>query len=103
MYSPKEKSAPTDVYYHLARAHHLDEQIDKAIESLTVPISRSPSPGTTVSGIIASTLTISFVRGVNEFYQDVVTSFVRKDFQIGSEDTNDVLCGPESLLEDSKL
>lgn len=30
MYSSKEKSAPTDVYYHLGRAYHLDEQIDKA-------------------------------------------------------------------------
>ncbi|MCO5260457.1 MAG: OmpA family protein [Crocinitomicaceae bacterium] len=32
MYSSKEKSAPTDAYYHLARCYHLDEQIDKAIE-----------------------------------------------------------------------
>lgn len=32
MYSSKETSAPTDVYYHLARCYHLDEQIDKAKE-----------------------------------------------------------------------
>ena len=32
MYSAKEKSAPTDVYYHLARCYHLDEQLDKAKE-----------------------------------------------------------------------
>lgn len=30
MYSYKEKSAPTDAYYHLARCYHLDEQIDEA-------------------------------------------------------------------------
>ncbi len=32
MYSAKEKSAPADVYYHLARCYHLDEQLDKAKE-----------------------------------------------------------------------
>lgn len=32
MYSSKEKSAPQDVYYHLARCYHLDEQLDKAKE-----------------------------------------------------------------------
>ncbi|MEY3237905.1 MAG: hypothetical protein RI883_2006 [Bacteroidota bacterium] len=32
MYSSKEKSAPTDAHYHLARCYHLDEQIDKAKE-----------------------------------------------------------------------
>lgn len=32
MYSAKETSAPTDVYYHIARCYHLDEQIDKAKE-----------------------------------------------------------------------
>ena len=32
MYSSKETSAPTDVYYHIARCYHLDEQIDKAKE-----------------------------------------------------------------------
>jgi len=33
MYSAKEKSAPTDVYYHLGKAYHLDEQLDKAVEN----------------------------------------------------------------------
>jgi len=32
MYSAKETKAPTDVYYHLARCYHLDEQLDKAKE-----------------------------------------------------------------------
>lgn len=31
MYSPKEKSAPVDAYYHLAKAYHLDEKLDSAI------------------------------------------------------------------------
>jgi tetratricopeptide (TPR) repeat protein len=32
MYSSKELSCPQDVYYHIARCYHLDEQMDKAIE-----------------------------------------------------------------------
>lgn len=43
MYSSKETSAPTDVYYHLARCYHLDEQIDKAKEYYTKFIATSNS------------------------------------------------------------
>jgi outer membrane protein OmpA-like peptidoglycan-associated protein/tetratricopeptide (TPR) repeat protein len=32
MYSANEKSAPTDVYFHLARCYHLMENVDKAEE-----------------------------------------------------------------------
>ena len=32
MYSPNEKSAPVDVYYHLARCYHLDEQLTEAMK-----------------------------------------------------------------------
>ncbi|MFN5844626.1 MAG: hypothetical protein ACK46O_02835 [Flavobacteriia bacterium] len=35
MYSSKETSSPTDVFYHLGRCYHLDEQIDKAKEFYT--------------------------------------------------------------------
>lgn len=41
MYSAKEKSAPTDVYYHLGKAYHLDEQLDKAIENYNLFISNT--------------------------------------------------------------
>lgn len=33
MYSHKEKGAPIDVFFHLGKAYHLDEQISKAKES----------------------------------------------------------------------
>lgn len=33
MYSAKEKAAPPDVFYHIGRCYHLDEQIDKAVEN----------------------------------------------------------------------
>lgn len=29
-YSAREKSAPIDAYYHLARCYHMDEQLDEA-------------------------------------------------------------------------
>lgn len=41
MYSAKETSAPSDVYYHLARCYHLDEQLDKAIEYYNLFIQNS--------------------------------------------------------------
>jgi outer membrane protein OmpA-like peptidoglycan-associated protein/tetratricopeptide (TPR) repeat protein len=33
MYSANEKAAPPDVFYHLGRAYHLNEEYDKAIEN----------------------------------------------------------------------
>lgn len=41
MYSAKEKGAPSDAYYHLARCYHLDEQLDKAIEYYNLFINNS--------------------------------------------------------------
>lgn len=41
MYSPKETSAPSDAYYHLAKCYHLDEQLDKAIEYYNLFIQES--------------------------------------------------------------
>lgn len=45
MYSPREKRAPTDAYYHLAKCYHLDEDITKAHELYTkfIEISKSTS------------------------------------------------------------
>lgn len=45
MYSSKEKSAPADVYYHLAKAYHWTEELDKAEENylLFVQTSRKNS------------------------------------------------------------
>lgn len=41
MYSAKEQAAPTDVYYHLARCYHLNEQLDKAVEYYNLFIQNS--------------------------------------------------------------
>jgi tetratricopeptide (TPR) repeat protein len=40
-YSSKEKSAPTDAFFHLATCYHLNNEIDKAIESYTKFIAES--------------------------------------------------------------
>ena len=40
-YSNKEKSAPTDAFFHLATCYHLNNEIDKAIESYTKFIAQS--------------------------------------------------------------
>lgn len=41
MYSSKETGAPTDVYYHLGRCYHLDNQIEKAEEYYNLFIQNS--------------------------------------------------------------
>ena len=68
----------------------VSDGIEQAIESLTDPITCSPSGGTTVSGIICLHVDDLFCVGAQEFYQCIISS-IHKDFQIGSEDTNDVL------------
>ena len=69
----------------------VSDGIEQAIESLTDPITGSPSRGKTVSGIICLHVDDLFCVGYQEFYQCVIAS-IQKDSQIGSEDTNDVLC-----------
>jgi outer membrane protein OmpA-like peptidoglycan-associated protein len=49
MYSSKEKSAPSDGYYHLGRCYHLDEQLDKAKEYYNKFISESGSKSELIS------------------------------------------------------
>lgn len=41
MYSARETGAPVDVYYHLGKAYHLDEQLSKAIENYNLFIQNS--------------------------------------------------------------
>ena len=68
----------------------VSDRIEQAIESLTDPITGSPSRGKTVSGIICLHVDDLFCVGDQEFYQCVIYS-IQKDFQIRSEDTNGVL------------
>jgi len=46
MYSPNEKSAPADAYFHLAQCYHYNEQIDEAEENYLKfkELSKSKSP-----------------------------------------------------------
>ena len=78
------KSTGTQVQFDIL------EQIEKAIESLTYPITGSPSHGKLVSGIICLHVDDLFCVGDNIFYHHVVSA-IQKDYQIGSEDTNDVI------------
>jgi outer membrane protein OmpA-like peptidoglycan-associated protein/Tol biopolymer transport system component len=41
MYSAGEKAAPIDVFYHLGRAYHLNEEYDKAIEQYSLFIEKT--------------------------------------------------------------
>ena len=82
----------------------IPEQIEKAIESLTDPITGSPSHGKLVSGIICLHVDDLFCVGDKELYHHVVSA-IQKDYQFFSEDTNDVLCvgqGVRWKTEDNK-
>ena len=69
----------------------IPDQIEKAIESLTDPITGSPSHGKCVSGISCLHVDdLFFFVGDKDFYRHVVAS-IQRDYQIGSEDTNNVL------------
>jgi hypothetical protein len=85
---------PAKTGKHSANQVHFDtlEQIEKAIESLTDPITGSPSHGRSVSGILCPHVDDLFCVGDKELYQHVVSS-IQRDYHIGSEDTNDVLFG----------
>ena len=65
-------------------------QVEKSIESLTYPISGSPSNGKRVSGIICLHVDDIFCVGDKELYHNVVAS-IGRSYEIGSEDINDVL------------
>ena len=82
---------------------HVDipEQIEKAIESLTDPITGSPSHGKFVSGIICPHVDDIFCERDKEFYQHVVSS-TQRGYQIGSEDTHDVLFVGQGVLWNSE-
>ena len=41
MYSVKESSVPVDIYYHLGKAHHLNEDFPKAIENYNLFLSKT--------------------------------------------------------------
>ena len=75
----------------------IPEQIETAIESLTDPITGSPSHGKSVSGIICLHVDDLVCVGDKEFYHHVVSA-IQKDYQIGSEDTNDVLFVGQGVL-----
>ena len=64
--------------------------IEDAIEYLTGPIAGSPSFNKKVCGIICLHVDDIFMAGDKEFHSRVVDS-IKRDFQIGSEDKNDIL------------
>ena len=68
----------------------VSDGIEQAIQSLTDPITGSPSRGKAVSGIICLNVDDLFCVGDQKFYKCVISS-IQKDVQMGSEDTNGVL------------
>ena len=66
------------------------EAIDDALEFLLDPITGSPARNKKVEGIIMIYVDDAFFSGTSVFKKAVIES-LRRDFQVGSEDTNDIM------------
>ena len=64
--------------------------LDKAIDLLTDPIYGSPSKNQHVCGVLCLHVDDLFMAGDADFLERVVNA-LRKDFQVGSEDKNDIM------------
>ena len=68
-------------------------EIDETIEYMLDPISGSAARGKVVLGIVCIHVDDCFCSGGPEFYRRIIQG-IKKDFEIGSEDLNDVMyCG----------
>merc|ERR1711994_888036 len=64
--------------------------LEKAIDLLTDPIHGSPSKNQFVCGVLCLHVDDLFLAGDSEFLKRVVQA-LKRDFQIGSEDKNDIM------------
>ena len=68
-------------------------EIDETIEYMLDPISGSAAKGKRVLGIVCIHVDDVFLTGNDKFHQ-LIISALKRDFEIGSEDTNDIMyCG----------
>ena len=80
-----------------ARLHDQSEEqfnflaeIDETIEYMLDPISGSAANGKTVLGIVCIHVDDVFLSGSSRFHEPIVSA-LKRDFQIGSEDKNDIM------------
>ena len=75
---------------HILTKPRVETEADAAFEKMLDPIARSPATGKSVAGIIKLFVDDLFGTGGTEMEQRVLAR-LRKDFQVGSGDWNDVL------------
>ena len=68
---------------------HGPPDIDGALELLLDPITGSPARGKEVEGLVTIHVDDAFMTGTPYFVKKVIES-LRRDFKVGSEDTNDI-------------
>ena len=66
------------------------QTLDSAVEYLMDPVTGSNCQGRTVAGIVCLHVDDLFMAG-DKFFHDRVLGGLRKDFQVGSEDKNDIM------------
>ena len=67
-----------------------EQTVDQMLDYLLDPIAGSPAAGRTVLGIVALHVDDLFMTG-NAQFEQLVISRLRKDYQVGSEDRNDLV------------
>ena len=70
--------------------HHEQQTIEQALQHLMDPVARNNAQGRKAHGFVCLHVDDLFMAGDQEFEQRVM-SRIRKDFQVGSEDKNDVM------------
>ena len=66
------------------------QTLDSAVEYLMDPVTGSNCQGRTVAGVVCLHVDDLFMAG-DSFFHERVLGGLRKDFQVGSEDTNDIM------------
>ena len=84
------KSSATKKAYLSAPPSSISDSIEAAIEYMMDPYHGSNANGRKVAGIVCLHVDDLFMAG-DEFFRNTVMSGLRKDFQVGSEDKNDIM------------
>ena len=86
----KGPKSPTRPDLKVFAPKNVMQTLDDAVEYLMDPVTGSNCQGRKVAGIVCLHVDDLFMAG-NSFFQERVMGSLRKDFQVGSEDKNDIM------------
>ena len=95
----KDKSQSTTPL--MRDGHDYSEMIENFMNTMLDPVTGSPSKGRKSIGVMVLHVDDLFITGSKRFLKDVVGN-LRKDYQIGSEDTGDVVFTGQRIRKQGK-